>query len=91
MPNRDVTSLHLWGVPEAFPCENFVCDLFLVTVVGQMVLNPVAPLQKYILLQFLSCEMANFQGWGVGSPSIPPLNFTPSAKGLFSGGETKEI
>jgi len=50
--DRDVTSVNFWGMSEV-ALRNFSWVQYVA-------------LQKYIVLQFLPCEMANFQGWGGG-------------------------
>ena len=59
------------------------CDLFVVTVVGQIVKYAqlvdkglVSCPAKYTVLPLLPCEMANFQGGGLNHPSYP-LKFPP--------------
>ena len=64
------------GGARALHCENLVCDLFLVTIVHQMVLGPVSCPAKYSVLSFLPSKMANFQCLG-GDSSHLLVKFLP--------------
>ena len=62
---------------QRLPCE-FCLTYYLVTVVNQLALGPVSSPSKCILLPFLPCEIATFQGGGGGGDSPPsPRAFRP--------------
>ena len=59
---RDVTSAYFWGVSEL---AHFVGDVFFDNNSPPMVLVPAVDCPaEYVVLPFLPCETANFQGWG---------------------------
>ena len=70
---RDVISIKFRGVSEDVMRTLFsVTFSFLNNKNSPMVLGAVScPAEVRLMLPFLPCEMANFQGWGVTHP-IPP-------------------
>ena len=70
--HRDLTSIY-FGECQKLLCEHFLSvTYFLVRIVHQGSLLQEDALQKYIVLPFVPCEAANFQGLGGEPPPYPP-------------------
>ena len=67
----DVTSTNFF----VFACDVFI--YFFTNSGSPKVLGPVVALQNYMVLPFLPCKTADFQGWGGDPQPHMPLKFCP--------------